>query len=409
MKLDVRFLGLPGQPRVGGLADDARGRVYFQYDPEWTARGIELSPIHLPLLLTGPVTTPTPEFSPLFGLFDDSMPDWWGQRIMRHHFASMNLPWNEVRPLEKLACQGAFSLGALAYEPDLSPKSFRETLATEVTEMVNAARQLLEGDPQDLLPALVRGGLSPGGAQPKALVAFNEDFSQAVAGGGSAPEGFTSWLVKFQLDPDDPVGLEEQAITRMAAAAGIRVPETRLFATPDGLAHFLTKRFDRQPGSTPLHLHTFAGLTHTPVRDPLDYDGLLGLTRDLTLHESEVEEAFVRAAFNIAIANDDDHSRNHAFLFDPARGWKLSPAYDLTRTSYPLGSGFRAAGIHGRFAGLTLDDIRRLGENQAIRQVGEKTGRVIDAVRRWPEFAAEAGLSDGRAEMLRAEMPASRW
>ncbi len=409
MKLDVRYLGLPGQPRIGGLADDAQGRIYFQYDPEWQTLGIELSPLHLPLSITGPIATSTPEFSPLFGLFDDSMPDWWGQRIMRHHFAGMNLPWNQVRPLEKLACQGAFSIGALAYEPDLSPASFRETLATEVTELVDAARQILEGNPKELLPALVRGGLSPGGAQPKALVAFDDDFSHAVAGGGPVPEGFTSWMVKFQLDPDDPVGCEEYAVTRMAAAAGIRTPETRLFDTPDGLAHFLTKRFDRQPGTLPKHLHSFAGLTHTPVRETLDYRNLLGLTRELTLHEAEVEEAFRRAVFNIAIANDDDHSRNHAFLLEPDRGWKLSPAYDLTRTSYPLGSGFRAAGIDGRFSGLTPDHLRQLGKEQSIRQPDEKISRVLEAVRRWPEFAADAGLREGHAAMLASEMPACRW
>lgn len=68
MKLDVRHLGLPDEPLVGALADDARGRIFFQYDAGWIARGIELSPLRLPLRLSGPVTTPTPEFSPLFGL-----------------------------------------------------------------------------------------------------------------------------------------------------------------------------------------------------------------------------------------------------------------------------------------------------------------------------------------------------
>ncbi len=409
MKLDVRHLGLPDQPLVGSLADDARGRIFFQYDPGWVARGIELSPVRLPLRLTGAVTTSTPEFSPLFGLFDDSMPDWWGQRIMRHHFERLGIPWNGVRALDKLACQGAFSMGALAYEPDLSPASFRATLATEVSELVAAARQILAGDAHEVLPALVRGGLSPGGAQPKALVAFDDEFTHAVAWGGDAPAGFTQWLVKFQLDADDPVGRSEQAVTRMAAAAGIRTPETRLYETPDGLAHFLTKRFDRQPDMPPLHLHSFAGLTHTPVRELIDYGDLLGLCRELTQRETEVEQLFLRAAFNIGVANDDDHSRNHAFLLDPAEGWRLAPAYDLTRASYPLGSGYRAAGINGRFAELGPGDLRKLGRDQGVRRIDETLGRVIGVIRRWQEFAAEAGLSNSHAAMLASEMPASRW
>ena len=409
MKLDVRHGGIPDQPLVGSLADDAQGRIFFQYDPAWIARGIELSPLRLPLSLSGPVTTPTPGFSPLFGLFDDSMPDWWGQRIMRLHFMELGIPWDRVRALDKLACQGAFSMGALAYEPDLSPASFRGTLAAEVAELVAAARQALAGDPENLLPALVRGGLSPGGAQPKALIAFDESFSRASAGGGPAPPDFSLWLVKFQLDADDPVGRAEQAVTRMAAAAGILTPETRLFETPDGLSHFLTKRFDRQPGTPPRHLHTFAGLTHTPVRELFDYGDLLGLCRELTLRETEVEQAFLRAAFNIGIANDDDHSRNHAFLHEPAEGWRLAPAYDLTRAGYPLGSGYRAAGINGRFSHLTPADLRQLGRDQAVRRIDEKIARVIDTIRRWPEFAAQAGLAEGHATMLAAEMPACRW
>jgi serine/threonine-protein kinase HipA len=409
MKLDVRHLGIPDRPLIGSLADDARGRIFFQYDAAWIARGIEISPLRLPLGLTRPVTTPTPDFSPLFGLFDDSLPDWWGQRMMRHHFTELGIPWNKVRPLDMLACQGAFGMGALAYEPDLAPASFRATLATRVADLIDAARHVLAGDAHDVLPALVRGGLSPGGAQPKALVAFDDDFAHAMAGGGEAPPGTTPWLVKFQLDADDPVGRAEHAVTRMAAAAGILTPATRLLETPDGLAHFLTRRFDRRPDAPPVHMHTFAGLTHTPVREWIDYGDLLGLCRELTARESEVEQAFLRAAFNIGAANDDDHGRNHAFLLDPATGWKLAPAYDLTRSGYPLGSGYRAAGIGGRHADLGPDDLRKLGREQGVRRIDDALGRVIDAIRRWPEFASEAGLSAPHAAMLAREMPATRW
>lgn len=301
---------------------------------------------------------------------------------MHRHVEQMGIPWNKVRALDKLACQGAFSMGALAYEPDLSPASFRTTLATEVSELVAATRRILTGNAHEVLPALLRGGLSPGGAQPKALVAFDDNFTRAMAWGGEVPAGFTQWLVKFQFDADDPVGRAEQAVTRMAAAAGIRTPETRLHETPDGLTHFLTKRFDRQPGAPPVHLHSFAGLTHTPVRELIDYGDLLGLCRELTLRETEIEQAFLRAAFNIGVANDDDHSRNHAFLFDPADGWRLAPAYDLTRTGYPLGSGYRAAGIDGRFANLGPHDLRRLGRDQGVRRIDETLDRVTGVIRR---------------------------
>ena len=408
MKLQVRFAGHPDRPLVGTLAADARGRVFFEFHHDWPGYGFDLSPVHLPLGTGGSLTTPTPAFSPLFGLFDDSLPDWWGQRVMRHHFATLNIPWNQVTPLEKLACQGGFALGALAYEPDLSPKSFRETLSTEVASLVQSARQIFHGHPVDVLPALVRGGLSPGGAQPKALVAFDATFTSAVAGGATPPPGFDSWLIKFQLDPEDPLTREEHAVTTMAASADIQVPETRLYSASDGGVHLLSRRFDRRPEG-PVHLHSYAGLTHTPPRDLIDYRDLMDLTRHLSSDETEVEEMFRRAVFNVGVANDDDHSRNHAFLMDATGRWTLAPAYDLTRGSYALGSGFRAAGVNGRFSRLSRPDLVALGKSQAVRRIDDQIDKVLAAIRRWPEFADAAGLSQSHAAQLHSEMPGAAW
>lgn len=408
MKITVRFRALAGWPVVGTLANDARGRVFFEYDPEWRAGNLELSPIHLPLSTSGSLTTTDPDFSRLFGLFDDSLPDWWGQRVMRRHFEEMNVPWNEVGPLEMLACQGAFAIGALAYEPDLSPKSFRETIVTEVASLVDSARNLFRGDSGEVIPALIRGGLSPGGAQPKALIAFNADFSQALAGGAEIPDGFSRWLMKFQIDPEDHLCRQEHAISLMAHAAGIRVPETRIFEAPDGGSHFMSRRFDHDEDG-PHHLHSYAGLTHTPVRDLIDYSDLADLTRDLTARESEIEEMFRRAVFNVAIANDDDHSRNHSFLMDADGEWRLSPAYDMTRSGYALGSGFRAAGVLGTFSQPGLKELRALAKTQGLRKTEDLIGGVLEAAGKWLGFAEQAGLSHTEASQLQNEFPASRW
>ncbi len=408
MRVTVRYRADPDLPVVGLLASDARGRVFFEYDAAWPAYGLELSPVLLPLSKGGSHTTNDPGFSPLFGLFDDSLPDWWGQRVMRRHFEEMNMPWNEVGALEKLACQGSFALGALAYEPDLAPNHFRETIATEVALMVDSARHLLRGDSGEIIPALIRGGLSPGGAQPKALLAFSEDFSEALAGGGEVPAGFSRWLMKFQIDPDEHLCRQEHAIAKMAAAAGIRVPETRLFETADGGAHFMSRRFDIGRAG-PLHLHSFAGLTHTPVRDLIDYSDLLDLTRDLTLREKEVEEMFRRAVFNIAIANDDDHSRNHAFLMNSKSEWRLSPAYDLTRSGYALGSGYRAAGVLGKFTKIGVKDLQALAAEHGLRRVDDMISGVVEALKRWPDFANKAGIPAVHSALLQDEFPAMRW
>ena len=42
----------------------------------------------------------------------------------------------------------------------------------------------------------------------------------------------------------------------------------------------------------------------------------------------DLHELFRRMVFNILVTNDDDHLRNHGYLFD-GTGWRLSPLYDV--------------------------------------------------------------------------------
>src|SRR5882672_7554387 len=45
--------------------------------------------------------------------------------------------------------------------------------------------------------------------------------------------------------------------------------------------------------------------------------------------DEDCSELWRRIVFSILISNSDDHLRNHGFLYDPAGGWRLAPAYDL--------------------------------------------------------------------------------
>jgi serine/threonine-protein kinase HipA len=117
--------------------------------------------------------------------------------------------------------------------------------------------------------------------------------------------------------------------------------ETRLLECDDA-AHFVSRRFDRDVHHNRLHLHSYSGLTHTPLRDGLEYGDLITLAGTLTQRQEAAEEVFRRAVFHVLAANDDDHGRNHAFLMDEEGTWSLAPAFDVTCASYPLVRGFRA-------------------------------------------------------------------
>ncbi len=390
MELEVHWAG-NGPARVGRLFQDLRGTIFFEYDEAWRAGGRELSPLYLPNETTGAVAVNTPAFGPLHGLFQDALPDWWGERLMRLHFEDRGIPWAKVTTLRKLACQGDRKMGALAFRPDPEGADFGDGMVTELGALVDAAREAIRGESNHVLEELMRSGMSPGGAQPKALLAISEDFSEIRLEAGPVP-GFDSWLVKFDTEPVLMEGRIEAAYAAMARAAGIAVPETHLLDAAGG-SHFLTRRFDRDASGVRLHLHSYSGLTQTPLRDGLEYGSLMDLARALTHDHRTVEEIFRRAVFNVAAANDDDHGRNRAFLMEGTGVWSLAPAFDLTLATYPLASGFRAARVMGKAAGITRRDFRRLGDEQGVRQVDAAIDEVLGAIADWPRHAADHGLS----------------
>jgi serine/threonine-protein kinase HipA len=390
MELEVHWAG-EGESRIGRLYQDRRGTIFFEYDAAWRAGGRELSPLYLPNQTVGAVATATPAFGELHGLFQDALPDWWGERLMRRQFEERGIPWKKVTALRKLACQGDRKMGALGFRPDHDAGDFNDGLVVELGELVEAARAAFRGESGDVLAGLLRTGISPGGAQPKALLAISDDF-KTIQSDDPAPRGFGSWLVKFETEPVLQEGRIEAAYAAMARAAGIDVAETRLLEVGDS-CHFATRRFDRSHHGTRLHLHSYSGLTHSPLREGLEYGDLMALARALTEDQRAVEEIFRRAVFNVAAANDDDHGRNHAFLMDGTGAWNVAPAYDLTLATYPLASGFRAARVRGKAAAISREDLRRLGEEQGVRRVNDAMDQVLDAVADWHRHAREHEIS----------------
>ncbi len=99
--------------------------------------------------------------------------------------------------------------------------------------------------------------------------------------------------------------------------------------------------------------------------------------------------------FNILVTNDDDHLRNHGFLFD-GTGWRLSPLYDVVpkpqvglerRLVLGVGPEGRNATIGNALAGAAVFD---LGPEEASAMTEEL--RVMVAAR-WQPLFEEAGLS----------------
>lgn len=374
---------------VGRLAYRDR-RAAFEYDADFRAHQLELSPFKM-ALAQGLLVAKRDFFDGLFGLFDDSLPDGWGRLLLDRYVEKLGGQRNRLTPLDRLAWVGPRAIGALSYEPE---RKLGNPERIDLHALAEEAQTVLEDRTSDALEMLLSVGGSPQGARPKALVLIAQDGERIVAG-AEHREGFEPYLVKFSMSTDrrDSAGAVEFAYSCMARAAGVTMPNTRLLAPRgDHRGYFAIRRFDRR-GPQRLHTHTVSGLLEAPPGlTAITYEEILHLTHLLTRDAREVKQMFRRAAFNVYSHNRDDHSRNFAFLMEPDKTWRLAPAYDLTFSSGPGGEHTMLVGGEGR--NPTQKNLLVLAEDASIKdsEAKETIEQVREACSGWVSFADEAGV-----------------
>lgn len=114
--------------KVGRIAMTPDFLCAFEYDPAFVITGNSISPFHLPLKQELFVAKRAP-FHGGFGVFDDSLPDGWGNLILDRYLSSKSIDPNKLTILQRLALIGSTGRGALEYRPDYS--------ATTADEMVH--------------------------------------------------------------------------------------------------------------------------------------------------------------------------------------------------------------------------------------------------------------------------------
>lgn len=410
---------------IGALAwDPARRLGTFEYTRDFLASGIEPAPLTLPLRAGGFAFPDLPErtFKGLPGLLADSLPDRFGNLLIDQWLAREGRQPGDFNPVERLCYLGARGLGALTFRPAL--RGGRDVAApVQIDALVRLANEALArkaglttvpAPPDDdaahaaALRDILRVGTSAGGARAKAVVAWNQATGEFRSGQVEAPPGFEHWLLKFDgvsenRDKEaltDPLGYGrlEYAYHLMARAAGVTMADCRLWEE-NGRAHFLTRRFDRPAtGPKKLHMQTLCGLAHYDfnVAGAYAYEQAFAVARALALPPVALEELFRRVVFNLLARNQDDHTKNIAFLMDQSGCWSLAPAYDVTYSYNPDGewTARHQMTLNGKTDAFTPGDLLA-----AARAAGLKTARakvviaeVAAALRRWPEFATAAGV-----------------
>jgi serine/threonine-protein kinase HipA len=402
--LQLKFLGSP----LGLLAYRPDGPVHaLEIDRAFLASGHDLSPLSLPMasFATGPrLFRPgdTPFAGGLPGLIADSLPDAWGERMLRNEMPDLQTV------LGKLAAIGQRGPGAITFEPVLGAGADQNSSAVDLATLARDADRL-RASPVPLTAehvnaALAKGGSTLGGAFPKisAHLRLEGEFIERheILVGGATPPGYTPCILKFARSTDEAEGAVEYAFWLMAKNAGIRLPRACLVFDGER-RHFAVARFDRYRRNDETigrrHVHSLSGMMHRKAADgAIDYEDFMRLSRRLG-GAAEAEECFRRAVFNLLATNRDDHGRNHVFLYDEnTRTWSLAPAFDLNPSVFTVLIGLAwlgSAQIPTKFA-----DVLRLAE---IGGISAKAARKIY------EQVEAATWGGWRAAAVHAQVPSA--
>lgn len=391
----------------------------FAYGLRYLLRpgALEVDPVALSirdkLAVRGKALFP-PNNLPSFGGIRDAAPDAWGRRVIE---SRLKVPANSLPESAYLVHAGSQRVGAL------DVRSSRESSATpgfgtwnNLEYLMEAAQRIDEGLPVPAaLEEIFAEGSALGGARPKATVRDDER---------------VLWLAKFPSRRDTlAVPIVETATLRLAAAAGLSVPPIRLVELGSRTV-MLIRRFDRywakagQDAPLPEDLLSTApayglaekrlgfvsGLTLLScdeMESPDKSYGDLAQAVRRYCHPRVIREnnreLFERLIFNIFVNNDDDHLRNHGFVWDPRLpGWRLSPLYDVMpraslsperRLHLGVGPEGRAATLDNAYGGREMFTL-------SAEAAAECIARIWRFVREWKVYFEEYQVPADQIEKI---------
>lgn len=385
----------------------------FAYGLNYLRRGdaLEVDPVSLGL--SDPETVRAKRLLPanqlpFFGGIRDAAPDAWGRRVIE---AKLKVPANSLPESQYLLHAGSERVGALDVRNNIQDGPGAGAVGGHsLAHLIEAAERIDEGLP---VPAHLEGifiaGTALGGARPKASV---------------RDEAGVLWLAKFASRHDAfDVPAIECAALELARHAGLTVPPVRTLMIGNWPV-MLIRRFDRYWSAPGTVLDLSADLLATTPGDGR-VEQRMGFVSGLTLagcdetesrtrsyadlaeavrrygHPKAIREdnveLFKRMIFNIFVSNDDDHLRNHGFVWDPRlHGWRLSPLYDVLPRPSVATERFLHLGVGPQGRVATLDNALAAHDRFTLSRTvaSQLIGEIWRVVRQWRVYFSDAGVPD---------------
>lgn len=401
-----------------------KGYASFEIVPDFPQHGLDLAPLTMPLedMIRGERLFEFPNlsretYSGLPALLSDSLPDAFGNLVIKAWLESQGRDAKSFSPVEKLSYISTRGMGALEYFPaNYNQASTQDNieldkllqLVEKVLDDRNKFRTNLTKNEEQALAELISVGTSAGGQRPKAIIAYNEKTKEIRSGQIDVPADFEHYIIKFDGLKDgklsDPAGYGkiEMAYHKMAVDCGIDMMFCDLL-NENGRSHFMTKRFDRQDGKK-IHTQSLCALAHYDYMKPgaYSYEGALAEMRDIGIPYSDQEQLYRRMVFNVVARNQDDHTKNITFLYEKGEEWRLSPAYDICWSYNPNGdwTNQHQMSINNKRDDITKDDLLMFASVQNIKNAKTIIEEVTETVSGWPKYAKSYDVEKKKANAI---------
>lgn len=335
----------------------------------------------------------------IFGAIGDSAPDRWGRVLMRRAEAmrarnKKESPRSFGEADYLLGVNDELRQGALRF----SEKLGGEFLSAEnknsipplifLPKLLSASERFVDDrESFEDLKLLLAPGSSLGGARPKASI---RDRKNNLA------------IAKFPRKDDEfsVVKWEAVALT-LAKKSGVKTPLWSLEKIHNKSV-LVIKRFDR---AGKIRIPFLSAMSMLGAKDN-EQHSYLEIAYAIAQHGSkpqeDLEQLWRRIVFNALISNTDDHLRNHGFLYERQKGWRLSPAYDMNPAPAEIKPRILTTSINFDDNSASLETALsvigdfRLPKNKANKILKD----VANAVSKWRAVAKKFDLTKREIERM---------
>jgi len=197
---------------VGAVVwDESKGYATFEFEESFIKKDLDLAPLRMSIsdaknvrrIFSFPNLNKE-TYKGLPGLLADSLPDRFGNRLIDVWLAKQGRSSESFNSVERLCYIGKRGMGALEFEPILTPFD-QSSSQLELDDLVKLAKKILDErydfktnlskKSESSLLDILRIGTSAGGARAKAIIAHNPITKDVRSGQIDNLENYEYWII----------------------------------------------------------------------------------------------------------------------------------------------------------------------------------------------------------------------